>query len=69
MSSSSTDGLSQFTFHFQCFDFDGLFSINDRNRTLNWIDRGRWLLVEILRSEHVQILHMWFNIIMMFMIN
>ncbi|CAF4537171.1 unnamed protein product [Rotaria sp. Silwood2] len=62
MSSSSTDGFSQFTFHFRRLNLDSLFSIDDRNRMLNWIDRARCLLIEILRSEHVQILYMWFNI-------
>ncbi|CAF3905137.1 unnamed protein product [Rotaria sordida] len=52
MSSSSTDGFSQFTFHFRRLNLDSLFSIDDRNRMLNWIDRARCLLIEILRSEH-----------------
>jgi hypothetical protein len=62
MSSCSTDGFSQFTFHFRRFNLDRLFSVDDRNRMLNWIHQTRGLLIEILRTEHVQILHMWFNI-------
>ncbi|CAF0986022.1 unnamed protein product [Adineta steineri] len=62
MSLSSTDGLSQFTFEFQRFNIDRLFSTDDRNRLKKWIDEARLLLIDILRRDHIQIIYMWYNI-------
>jgi hypothetical protein len=62
MSSFSTDKLSEFTFNFRRINLDELYSKDNRCRMLKWIDESRQLLIEILRRNEEEILHIWFNI-------
>lgn len=59
---ASSNAFNEFKFNFHRFNIDKLFSIDDQNKMLNWIDKARRLLIDILRNEHVQVLYMWFNI-------